>query len=296
MPLFYGDLYKPVKNVLDAGYSNTTKFTVRTKPNTDLKLEVNAERKNNSAIDASLKWTQTIRNRGILFNVGGKLDAEGTVDINTGAIGVAKGLDLGLDAKLKTDKTSTDNKVNVNGTYRHDLVSIKAGLEKKVGSDYLLTASATSDYEGLYAGVEGKFQTYPIPKKRDEILKEFNFGLRYSTTNLHVTSVFENLENVKIGVAHTISPSLSVAGEFQHNVKPPTKEGDKVKKPTWTFGGNYVIDSDSTVSAKANTEGVVNVAYKLRVNPNISTTLAFETQVNELDKPSKIGVSFDIDA
>lgn len=292
--MFFDELYKPVKNVLNTGYGSTTKFTVRTKPNTDLKLEVTAERKNNAAIDAALKWTQSFRNKGVGYSVGGKLDVEGTVDFNGNAVGVAKGLDLGVDAKLKTDKTSKDNKVNVNATYRHELVSIKAGLEKKVGSDYILTASATSDYEGLYAGVEGKFQTYPIPTKQDQILKEVNFGLRYSTSNFHVTSLFENMENVKIGVAQTISPKLSVAGEFSHNIKPDSN-GD-VKAPVWTFGGNYVVDADSSVSGKANTAGVVNAAYKLRVNPNITTTLSFETSVNQLAQPSKIGVSFDIDA
>jgi len=294
MPLFYDELYKPVKNVLSTGYGNTTKFTVRTKPNADLKLEFNGERKTNSAIDAGLKWTQSFRNKGILYNVGGKLDVEGTVDVNASANNVAKGLDLGVDAKLKTDKTSKDNKVNVNTTYRHDLVSIKAGLEKKVGSDYLLTASAASDYEGLSAGVEGKFQAYPLPQKQDQILKEFNFGLRYSTANFHVASLFEKLETVKIGVAQTISPKLAVAGEFTHNVK--TDSNGEVKAPVWTVGGTYVVDADSTVYAKANTAGVVNAAYKLRVNPNISTTLSFETQVNQLAQPSKIGVSFDIDA
>jgi hypothetical protein len=195
---------------------------------------------------------------------------------------------------LKTDKTSKDNKVNVNATYRHDLVSVKAGLEKKVGSDYLLTASATSDYEGLYAGVEGKFQAYPIPQKQDQILKEFNFGLRYSTNNFHVVSLFEKLETVKIGVAQTISPKLSVAGEFSHNVK--ADSNGETKPPVWAFGANYVVDADSSVSAKANTSGVVNAAYKLRVNPNVTTTLSFETQVNQLAQPSKIGVAFDIDA
>jgi predicted component of type VI protein secretion system len=94
--MFYDELYKPVKNVLTTGYGSTTKFTVRTKPNTDLKLEVTAERKNNAAIDAALKWTQTFRNKGIGYTVGGKLDVEGTVDINASANGVAKGLDVSI--------------------------------------------------------------------------------------------------------------------------------------------------------------------------------------------------------
>lgn len=294
MPLLYSDLYKPVKNVLDAGYNSTTKFTVRTRPNSDLKLEATAERKDNSAIDASLKWTQSLNRKGVGYTLGGKLDVEGTVDINANANGVAKGLDLGAEAKLKTDKTHKDNKVNLNATYRHDLVALKAGLEKKQGSNYLLTTSAVSDYEGLSAGVEGKFQVYPQPENKDKVLQQVNFGLRYSTGNFHVVSQVENLETVKIGVAQTISPKLSVAGEFSHNVKPDSN--GNVRNPVWTFGANYVVDADSTVNAKVNTAGVVNASYKLRVNPNIATTLSFETQVNQLAQPSKVGVAFDIDA
>jgi len=91
--MFYDDLYKPVKNLF-GGYSDTTKFTVRTRPNVDLKLEANAERKGDRSIDASLKWTQSLRRNGIGYNVGGKLDVNGTVDVNATAIGVAKGLDV----------------------------------------------------------------------------------------------------------------------------------------------------------------------------------------------------------
>jgi hypothetical protein len=289
--MFYDELYKPVKNVLNTGYGSTTKFTVRTRPNADLKLEANAERNDKNAIDASLKWTQGFRNRGIGYTVGGKLDVNGTVDVNVNANGVAKGLDLGFDTKLKTDKTDDDNKINVNATYRHDYVSFKTGLEKKFNKqEYLLTESITTkEIEGLTAGVEAKVQVYPIPQKRADMLKELNFGLRYSTANFHVVSHFDNLEKTKIGVAQNINTKLAVAGEFTHNLK-------EKSNPVWTFGGRYVVDANSTVSAKVNTKGVANVAYGITVNPNITTTLSFETNVNELSAPSKIGVTFDIDA
>jgi hypothetical protein len=96
MPLFYDELYKPVKNVLNTGYNSTTKFTVKTSPNRDLKLEATAERKSNQAIDAALKWTQSINANGIGYTVGGKLDVEGTVELNGSARGVAKGLDVSI--------------------------------------------------------------------------------------------------------------------------------------------------------------------------------------------------------
>jgi hypothetical protein len=175
------------------------------------------------------------------------------------------------------------------------LVAIKAAVAKKQGSPYLLTTSAVSDYEGLSAGVEGELQVYPVPEKKDQVLKKVNFGLRYSTPNFHVTSLIENLENVKIGVAQTISPKLTLAGEFSHNVKPDAETGN-VRAPVWTFGGNYVVDADSSVSGKVNTAGVVNASYKLRVNPSVTATLSVESNVNKLAEPSKVGLSVDIDA
>jgi len=114
------------------------------------------------------------------------------------------------------------------------------------------------------------------------------------------------LAEVKIGVAHNVSPKLSFAGEFKHRVKPEEDQTEKkddkkeapkpLAPPSWTFGGVYVVDSDSTVSAKISTTGVANAAYKVRLNSSVTTTLAFETQVNNLALPSKVGVSFDIDA
>jgi len=201
---------------------------------------------------------------------------------------------LGVDATLLTDKTSKDNKVNVNATYRHDWASIKAGVEKKVGSDYLATISAATDYEGITAGVQGKFKVYPVPQKQADILQEVNAGLRYSTGNLHIVSVFEKMETVKVGVAQTINPRLVLGAEFSHNVK-VDKDG-KVQTPSFAFGGNYVIDADSSVSGKVNTKGVANVAYKVRVNPNITTAISVETNVNDLVQPSKVGLAFEIDA
>jgi len=118
--------------------------------------------------------------------------------------------------------------------------------------------------------------------------------LRYSTANFHVVSQFNKFEETKIGIAQNINPKLAVAGEFSHNIK-PQKDG-QVAKPVWTFGGRYVVDANSTLAAKVNTKGIANVAYGITVNPNITTTLSFETNVNELSTPSKVGVSFEIDA
>jgi len=295
--MFYDELYKPVKNILTTGYGSTTKFGVKTRPNVDLRLEANAERKEDQSIDASLGWTQTFANRGILYSVGGKLDVNGTVDLNANATGVAKGVDVGAEAKLFTDKTHKDNKVGVKGTYRHELVSVKAGVEKKLNEDkYLLTASAVTDYEGISAGVEGKFKAYPLPKDvSKDLLEEVNFGLRYSTTNFHIISQFANFEKINIGVAQNINSQLALAGEFSHDLK-PNKETNVIGKPVWTFGGNYVIDGDSSVSAKVNTQSQINAAYKVRVNPNINATISFESNVNKLDEKSKVGLSFDITA
>merc|ERR1719487_3149266 len=235
--MFYDELYKPVKSVFNAGYGSTTKFTVRTKPNADLKLEANGERKESGATDASLKWIQTFRNRGIGYTVTGKLDVEGTVDVGVNATGLAK---------------------------------------------------------GLGAGIETKVQVYPVPQKQSELLKEVNFGLRYSALNYHVVTQLDKFENLKVGVAQTINPRLTLAGEFSHNLKHDAN--NEVQRPVFGFGADYAIDADSSVAGKVNTNGVVNAAYKVRVNPSIFTTLAFETNVNDLSKRNKVGVSFDINA
>ncbi|KAG2378377.1 hypothetical protein C9374_008520 [Naegleria lovaniensis] len=283
----FGTLYKPVKNVLSTGASDKISLSVNTKANPDFSVGISGSRTESGKVDSALSWSQKLKCHGVACTVNGSLDQDATVKVSVAANGVAKGLNADLNTKMKTEGAEN----NVTGTldYTAEKFHLTGHFDYTTGKDLLLASSVTGRVvDGLVVGAEAQIKGYPPVDKKD-LLKKYTLGARYSMKNIHIAAQLEeSLKKIRVGYAQQIDDSVTVAGEFLHDLK-------STDKPTFTLGTSYTIDKESSVKANINTKGVVNATYTLVVNPRLTTAVSVESSVFT-KSVSKVGLSISYDA
>lgn len=292
----YSSLYKPVKSILSSGFDpEKSSLGVNTKVNDDLALGIKSSRNNNSGgVESSLAWNQKFQDGFANYEMNGSLDQEGTVSLSLNASGLAKGLVASVATDLKTN--NEDNKVETTLDYTHDKFHYTSNYEFGSGKKLTVTKSGVAQIvDGFVAGGEVKLNAYPLPKDKTQILNEYNFGARYSMSNLHIAALFEkSMRTVKIGYAQQIDPNVTVATEFAQDLQSET--GTK-PKPVFTVGSSYKIDNDSSVRAKMNSNGIVNATYSLRINERLAANISAQANAFALNNgTSNVGFSVNYNA
>jgi len=90
-------------------------------------------------------------------------------------------------------------------------------------------------------------------------------------------------DHLHVGLLHNASSSLTT-GVCVY-VKP--EDGPKI-----VFGGSYTVDDRTTVSATANQDALVSVAYKKKINPSATVTLNGQVDAPKLSSGShKFGLT-----
>ncbi|EFC40158.1 predicted protein [Naegleria gruberi] len=282
----FATLYKPVKSILSTDSADKVSISVSTKANPDFSVAVRGARANaDGKVESSLSWSQKLKQGGVAYTVNGSLDQDATVGVTVVASGVAKGLNADLSSKMKT--ACADNKVTGNLDYTAEKFHLTGNFDHTCGGALLLTATATAQVvEGLVVG--GDAQIKALPKEANP-LKKYTVGARYSMKNIDVaTQLEDSLKKIRVGYAQKIDDSVSVAGEFAHELKSD-------KAPVFTLGTQYKIDSDSSIKANINTKGIANATYSLTVNPRLTTSISAEADVFAKNV-SKVGLSINYSA
>lgn len=288
MSLFYGDLYKPVSNIVRSGYHDGKSFKVSTKASPALKVTVDGARRGD-ATNGLFSWESNEVKNNVAYNLSGSLNLEGNVGVSAKAKN-REGLTLGLSAALATDANSKDNKAKASLQYQQPNYTVETTVEKKVGDAVTVDASVTAKYDRVTVGAHASLLAYPTPVEKSKVLKNYNLGLRYSESNYQFAILAENqLKNVKIGYAQQVDPSLSLALNIDQDLSKPIR-------PVFTVGNTYKIDAESNVRAKIDNNGNLSAAYQVAVNKRLTATVSASTNVFDSSKGASTGVHFDFAA
>merc|ERR1711939_1216549 len=98
--------------------------------------------------------------------------------------------------------------------------------------------------------------------------------------NTAFTAVMNGLsaDDISATASHAASDELSVAGTFAS------------KESAFSVGAAYSIDSDSSVKAKINSDGLLNVGYARKLTAGTSVNAGLEVDTNNMDS-RKLGLS-----
>jgi len=285
--MFYGDLYRPVNNVLNTGYVDGHALRVSTKVNPTLKIAVDGQKKTD--VSSLFTWEQSTVKYGRNLTTSGSLDLEGDLSLN----GKVKSGELvyGGAFTLAADRDSNKNKGKAFTQYAKKGYTLEATVEKKLGVPVTLDAASTFNYEGVTVGANVKCIVYPPQKKAEDILNNYSLGVRYSQGNYHLAAMAENkLKNVKIGFAQDIDPQLTVGVQVEQDLSKP------MKNPVFTVGNTYKIDSNSSARAKINNLGELSAAFRIDHSSRVSTTVSATTNVFDRSQPTKTGFFLEFNA
>jgi hypothetical protein len=310
---FFREFYKPVNALFKNGFLDTDKseqfaVALRTRASNNLKLAYVAERKKGPKgpeVKAGLSWRQkvTLLDKYDVDAQGG-VDLEGTVLTNVELTNlhedviVGGGFQLAHDDGKLLDDYEKESKVDrdqfgVTATYKAPKYFLaQLALTQKKLNPLRAKFDASVSYEGLKAGVNGVVRL-PISlldktDAKNVSIDELNYGvsLSHDDLTLHAQVEKKNTE-ARVAYSQRINRDLTVGGEyFTHLVK---------KESKFTVGGKVKLDENSDLQAKVDTNGLVGLAFSLKHNKNLSTTVAYTTNQ---DKPNegKLGVQVSFDS
>jgi len=210
------------------------------------------------------------------------------------------------------------NNAKVDVSYSNKDVDANLSVFKKQLNDVVVAADfAAKVHENVALGlsVSGKpLKAKPEDNKYRQVLNT-DFTLKLFTEDSTIVGSLQKAGSVsKLGVTHKVCDKLTVGaqwtkklnlslpwcfkGEKEVEEKVEEKEGEEkkeeVKPKDWKFVAGFSLKSDhnTTVSGKFNDEGDVSGAYEFDLKQNLRASLALETNVRELGKNAKVGVSF----
>ncbi|KAL0480108.1 SLCO3 [Acrasis kona] len=282
---YFADIYKPVNNTINGPYANGIKFTGKTAPGSNLKVEGVANHKSvDGTFDSSLKFDSVNVKNGYKYTTTTKLDQSGDVTVG-GTVGVTPAVNVGANVKFGTDGSS---KQDVNVSYQDKDVATRVSVEH--GNNYALTASVAGNRNGFILGAEYKTEVYP---KFVFNTKNVNWavGYKYNPSTNFALKV-DKFEKLSLGFSQTVNPSTNVAVELVQDLVVPANQS-KVAPGVFNFGVRHVVDANQTLIGRVNSKGTGNVGYLVKVNNNLGVNLSAEGSVSQA-KVNKVGVNFDI--
>jgi hypothetical protein len=293
MSHLFGDLYKPVKKIVEDNFnSDKVKLTIKTKANDDLDVELNGDRKGTD-LNGDLSWKQVFRQNKAKYTVTGKLDVQGSVSATTEVENLQEGLTLDASGKLLVDTAGKEkDNVSVGAKYKHKNFTAGTSVKKEVGKPVSVTGNAVALYKGLAVGAQVKLNVN-APAKADTpvkpvVLTGYDLAVRYDVDNLTLAAaVEESLSKVKVGYTQQVRSDLAVGAEFAHDLKTAGA------KPKLTAVVSKQLDADSAVATKLGLmDGDASVAYKLKVNRDLEALFTVQSNILNLNNNSKLGMSF----
>jgi len=254
--------------VLDAGYGTGNKLVINTKSdlNGGTGLTTTFVRSAADKISAVLKASSSVCGVGVEATT----DGSGTIKAKATKGDLVPGVKLTIDTSL------------VGGAKIADIATPKVTADYKAG-DVAASASvagSTLDASGTYTLGDvcvGAATTYD---SSSGTLGDPSIAASYAMGNSAFTAVMNGLsaDDVSATASHAVSDELSVAGTFTS------------KDSAFSVGAAYTIDSDSSVKAKINSDGLLNVGYARKLSAGASVNAGLEVDTNNMDS-RKLGVS-----
>lgn len=266
-PLTWSKLVK-LPDAIKEGYSTQSKLEISKQSDINDGTTIKSTFTRDAADKISHAITATTTYNGV--------DLEATVD-GSGKIGaearykdIVPGAELAISANLAGGQKIKDISTPViSGDYRQKDVVASVTIE---GSS--IDAAAVVELGDVQVGLSTSYNA------DSGKLADPSLAARYNGGKFAVTAVSTGLKGDDVQATYTqaVNDNLNVAGTFS------------TKGNTFSVGGAYKVDADSSVRGKVNSKGVVNVGYSRQVTKGSSINAGFEVDTNDVDK-RKFGLS-----
>lgn len=254
--------------VLAKGYDTANKLEVNSASdlNGGTSLKTTFLRSAADSISAVLK--ASTKSHGV--NIEGTFNGAGTITAKASMADVIDGVTLTVDTSLSGGAKIADIATpTVTADYHKGNIAAKVSV---AGST--LDASATFTSGDLSVGAASHYDSSSGTLGDPSIAASYSMG----ATGLTASMIGLTGDDIRGTITHSVSHDLDVAATFAS------------KDSKFSVGAGYTIDKDSSVKAKINSDGVLNVGYARKLTAKASLNAGLQVDTNNMDE-RKLGVS-----
>mmetsp|Transcript_33976 Transcript_33976/g.77642 ORF Transcript_33976/g.77642 Transcript_33976/m.77642 type:complete len:293 (-) Transcript_33976:69-947(-) len=274
-PGFFGDIGKKASGTLEDDYKYDCKFDLKSKASNGVTFQSTITRNGASqgilgALKSTWKCCNWAKMEGTLDTAG---KVEGTVDMENFAPNSKVSVQGGVSGKFKGS-----------AEYKHEYVTLQGAVETAgdAGNFTNLSGSVVVGHNGFSIGVDAK-QVVEKDKsgKESQVFKK-DGAAQYDGGDFIASIHCTKKANLMIArYAHMFkNGNLVAAGEVQYD---RVKRADKEKQQhKFTVGVSNKIDSDTSVRAKLDSEGLASVVYIQRLRPEVTAKLSGQIDTTKL--------------
>ena len=257
--------------MLSSGYSTANKLDISTKIdlNGEVGLKTTFERVAADKVSAVLK--ATTKRHGVALEA--TADGSGTVKAKVSKANLIEGVKLTVDTSLAGGaKVSDIATPTITADYNLGDVSASTSV---AGST--LDASATYTSGAICVGACATYDSASGSLGDPSVAASYSMG----PTTLTGSMKGLNADDLTATVAHEVNSDLQVASTFSS------------QDSKFALGGSYKIDGASSIKAKVNSDGLVDVGYAYQLTPSSSLAAGLQVDTNNMDS-RKFGVSMSL--
>jgi hypothetical protein len=148
--------------------------------------------------------------------------------------------------------------------------SLRLDTSVNVTDGPILSGAATYEHKGVTGGFEVKYNTM-LEEKGVASFEDFNGVVAYNARDYSVALKSKKKASIfNFTLLHDVNPTSTLAAEFEMN----PKSGAKML----TVGGQHILDSETTVQGKINSDAIVSANLIQKVRPQVK--LVFSAQID----------------
>jgi len=206
--------------------------------------------------------------------------ASGSIEFD----GLMDGVTLKLEGESATAKGALLSAASATVDYKQEMFTMKSTYDFYKGNASVSGVCGMGDI-GIGASADYKTSTSAVAK--------YAAAATFKAPEFVVTAIMthalekKGAPEYKCSYFHKVSGDVQVAGEFV--------KGDK--DMSCAVGGVYKLDKDTTTKAKVDSNGILSLSYKQKVNPSATLTLAGQVDTTKLDATKhKVGLALNLEA
>jgi len=270
-PPLFKNLGKGLKDLIEKKFDFNRDVKVKTTTQNGISFESTGRANKGGDINGILKTTYK---RSDFGTIEAEFDTDGKAKASIEADKVSKGLVI---------KTATDHDftTSIDAAYSQGYLAVNGILSS--GKKTTVETSAVFGHEGLSAGLQDTFDI------KQAAIIDYNVGGEYTQGNYTVTvKTSDAAENINLGFLYNVNADNTVGGAIKYGLS-----GKDQSRFLATAVYSTVLDRDTTLKAKLDTDGAVTGALEQRLsNPKVKYGLT--SQFNWRNPsliPDKFGLS-----
>ncbi|XP_051523891.1 voltage-dependent anion-selective channel protein 2-like [Myxocyprinus asiaticus] len=281
VPPAYADLGKAAKDVFNKGYGfGMVKIDVKTKSANGVEFKTCGSsnmdtNKVGGNLETKYKWAEYGLTFTEKWNTDNTLGTEITVEDQ-----ITKGMKLTFDTTFSPNTGKKSGKVKT--AYKREYLNVGCDVDFDFAGP-AIHGAAVVGYEGWLAGYQMTFDSAKSKTTRS------NFAIGYKTED------FQLHTNVNDGTEFGGSIYQKVNDNLETAVNLAWTTGNNSTR--FGIGAKYMLDSNTSISAKVNNSSLVGVGYTQTLRPGVKLTLSALVDGKSINSGGhKLGLGLELEA